>query len=390
MATDLIHQQSIATTVHQLAARGLRRLLVTSTAPGEGKSSVCADVGHALARSGGESVVLLDVDSFNPTLHRLLGLSARRGLGDVLEEAYLLDIGREDPLQFGLGDWFDILRAQRRTGELVVTEGDHHFSVRFVKGSIYCVIEPGAEEATRLGELLVRRDCITAEQKQHALAIHQESGRPLGELLKVMGGVAPEALAAALHDQASQRMLRLVALRQPECNFRELAEAYLPAAGGRTPAMSEAEGIDSQVTEGMRDYLRDPFLSCQVPSYLSDTDLANLKVLTAGSRSCDLLEPRYLQPFDLLVKRLARVFDVVLIDAPPVGLGSPATSLASLADGVLLVVKADCTTIDNIRHAVEDLRRAGGRLVGAVLNQLDAKHETVRSPYYDALMAHVR
>ena len=37
-------------------------------------------------------------------------------------EVYWADLGRENPDQFGLGDWIEMLRAQRRTGDLEVKE----------------------------------------------------------------------------------------------------------------------------------------------------------------------------------------------------------------------------------------------------------------------------
>src|SRR6266487_4339102 len=66
MAMETIYQHSLAATIREFAAKGLRRLLVTSSEPGEGKSTVAADVGRALARSGRESVLLVDADQYKP------------------------------------------------------------------------------------------------------------------------------------------------------------------------------------------------------------------------------------------------------------------------------------------------------------------------------------
>ena len=170
--------------------------------------------------------------------------------------------------------------------------------------------------------------------------------------------------------------MRLISLRDPECSFSELAEPYLPAAGGRSAVAPAGGRIDRLVSERLRDYLKDPFLSSQVPGYLSDTALPGLKVLTAGMRPCDLLERRYLRPFGLLMNRLARLFDVVLVDTPPVSLTSPTSTLAGSADGVLLVVSAE-GAVEGVRKAAEDLRRAGGNVLGVVLNQVEVSGQQV-------------
>ena len=62
----------------------LRLLLVTSAKAGEGKSMAAVNLAATCARAG-EAVALIDVDLRNPSLRRLLGLSARaEGLTDVL------------------------------------------------------------------------------------------------------------------------------------------------------------------------------------------------------------------------------------------------------------------------------------------------------------------
>jgi non-specific protein-tyrosine kinase len=65
------------------------KLLVTSAAPGEGKSMVSANIAAAFALAG-KRTVLLDVDVSHPTLHTLFGVSNDTGLtslfwGGVLE-----------------------------------------------------------------------------------------------------------------------------------------------------------------------------------------------------------------------------------------------------------------------------------------------------------------
>src|SRR2546422_4571013 len=80
------HYKPLADEVRRLAARGKRRLLVTSSGAGEGKSTITAALGCALARSGKTSVVLVDTDQMRPTLHGWFGLDNQRGLGELLEE----------------------------------------------------------------------------------------------------------------------------------------------------------------------------------------------------------------------------------------------------------------------------------------------------------------
>jgi Mrp family chromosome partitioning ATPase len=364
---------SLAATIREIAAKGQRRLLVTSTMAGEGKTSLVTGLGRALAMSGPESVLLVDVDLHHAALHGEFRTSRGRGLGDLLEEVYQFDPGSEDPIQFGVGDWLEILRAQRKTGELRIAEGERSYTLQVVKGAVCGISGPPAADEERLGEVLLRKGRITTEQKDAALRVQGETGKPFGDILHKLGNVPDADLADALEEQTNQRLLALIGLRQPLCRFSEMAEPYLPAAGRLQPDMPEGQRIDQLVSGRLQGYLKDPFLSSRVASYLTDTNLPNLKLMTAGSRVCDLLGQRHSGAFRLLLKRLGRVFDILLLDAPTVSVASPTAALAAVADGVLLVLREDGPEIDSVRVVVDDLRRAGGNVVGVVLNQVDGK-----------------
>ncbi len=368
MANELGSNTSLATVVAGLATKGCRKLLITSSTPGEGTSSVVAQAGRALACASDESVLLIDADPRNPSLRRAFGLQARRGLTELIEEVYLVEPMKEDPLQFGLGDWFEILRAQRRTGDLEVREGDQVYTLRFVKGSIYSIACPDGPAMKRLGEVLVEQGRLTAAQNEEGVRIHEESGRPYGDVLRALSWLTPGELLAALRTQVRDRLARLVALRLPEGRFTELAEPHRAAAGGR--AIESSDGVIDELVYGpMREYFKRPFLSSQIPSYFSDTGVSNLKVLTAGQRECDLIAPRHREGFALLLDHLGGIFDLVLIDAPPVTRAGVTVGLAGQADGVLIVVRAGSVPASTVLNAVEKLRRADANILGIVLNE---------------------
>ena len=63
----------------------LRTLLVTSSGPGEGKSTAVANL--AVAMSDGErDVILVDADLRRPSQHELFGLSNEQGLSDMFRD----------------------------------------------------------------------------------------------------------------------------------------------------------------------------------------------------------------------------------------------------------------------------------------------------------------
>jgi Mrp family chromosome partitioning ATPase len=102
-----------------------------------------------------------------------------------------------------------------------------------------------------------------------------------------------------------------------------------------------------------------------------------LTVLPAGRPTSDPIGALTSDRMRRLVEEAREVFDWVIIDTPPIGLLSDAALLSSMADGVVLVVKAESTSYDLVNRAVELIGR--DRLMGVVLNR--AKEMPHRSSY---------
>ncbi len=65
-------------------------LLITSALPGEGKTTVAANLGTVMAQAG-RKVLLVDADLRHPDLHRLFDVPNRRGVADLLLNGQLPD-----------------------------------------------------------------------------------------------------------------------------------------------------------------------------------------------------------------------------------------------------------------------------------------------------------
>lgn len=63
--------------------KSIKKILITSTCPGEGKSTTISNLGIAFAQEG-KKVVLVDADLRNPTLHKYFKKSNRNGITNVL------------------------------------------------------------------------------------------------------------------------------------------------------------------------------------------------------------------------------------------------------------------------------------------------------------------
>ena len=70
---------------HMREKTALKKLLVTSALPKEGKSFTAANLAQVLVRQHGRRVLLVDADLRGPRLHMMLGTTASPGLSDYLQ-----------------------------------------------------------------------------------------------------------------------------------------------------------------------------------------------------------------------------------------------------------------------------------------------------------------
>ncbi len=105
----------------------------------------------------------------------------------------------------------------------------------------------------------------------------------------------------------------------------------------------------------------------------SSTAVPNLYVIPSG-----ILPPN---PVELLggertakcLAALTEGYDLVLLDTPPLLAASDAAVLSTVANGVMVVLRAGATDIAAAQQAVEQLTSIGARVVGAVLNDPDTQ-----------------
>ena len=107
--------------------------------------------------------------------------------------------------------------------------------------------------------------------------------------------------------------------------------------------------------------------------------MSGLSVVTAGAAPEN---PSELLGSHRMVEFLAwarKNYDFIVVDSPPVAAVTDASVIAPLADGVLVVVRADRTPHRVVAHGRHLLESANARFLGAVLN--DVSRERGRYGY---------
>ena len=112
------------------------------------------------------------------------------------------------------------------------------------------------------------------------------------------------------------------------------------------------------------------------------TAVPNLFILPAGPvppNPAELLSTGRMRE---LLQELAREYDHVVLDSPPVLSVTDSTILSVLVDGVILVVRSGKTTREVLRHTRQLFYNVNARLLGVVLNGVDLRSVDYNYYYY--------
>jgi capsular exopolysaccharide synthesis family protein len=124
---------------------------------------------------------------------------------------------------------------------------------------------------------------------------------------------------------------------------------------------------------GLSEYLEG---NADILSVIQRGPMDNLFFVAGGTpktNPADLISNGRLEVF---LQRLSPAFDWIVLDSPPALLVTDASLLATLCDGILLVIRAGVTSVDMARKALQMFRNKP--LLGTVLNGSQP-----RTPYKD-------
>jgi capsular exopolysaccharide synthesis family protein len=129
----------------------------------------------------------------------------------------------------------------------------------------------------------------------------------------------------------------------------------------RRPSLSQLFGVGGK--PGICEHLRGKRALAPSIYFLKE---AGIWFLPAGSAEGDPLEIVQSAQLPVLMERLAGWFDWIIIDSPPVLPLADTTSLARLADGILIVARRGITEKRQLRKGLEAFD--SGKLIGALVN----------------------
>lgn len=124
--------------------------------------------------------------------------------------------------------------------------------------------------------------------------------------------------------------------------------------------------FDGKIT-GLAHYLTG---QCELDDCVYETNLYGMCLLPAGrdvSNPVSLFDTPY---FTAMLDELAKHFDVVLLDAPPIGAVIDAAEIAADCDGAVLVVEYRKTRLRDIADCRRQIEQSGTPVLGCIINKV--------------------
>ncbi|MCM8711384.1 CpsD/CapB family tyrosine-protein kinase [Clostridium sp. SYSU_GA19001] len=146
----------------------------------------------------------------------------------------------------------------------------------------------------------------------------------------------------------------------------------------RKPTIHKKLGISNQ--DGLTSLLSKEKSAEEV---IKASSIPNFYVLTSGPIPPNPAELLGSKRFKALIKELGEVFNVILLDAPPVLAVTDAQLLSTFCSGVVFVAGYGQAEKHAIVRAKELIDKVGGKILGVVINKIPAKSKSYYYYSYD-------
>lgn len=140
----------------------------------------------------------------------------------------------------------------------------------------------------------------------------------------------------------------------------------------RRPALAQLFSVPN--VKGLSDVL-DPLHPAEPRPLIQPTAFTGVHILTSGEPKTNTTSLLHSNRLREILDSLQREYDFVLVDAPPLLGIADARILSRCTDGVILICRAERTSIDELEEARRLLTEDGTNLLGTILNGYNLQRE---------------
>jgi capsular exopolysaccharide synthesis family protein len=143
----------------------------------------------------------------------------------------------------------------------------------------------------------------------------------------------------------------------------------------RRPSVHAAFGIENK--HGLSNVLSSDMNEAEMLNMIQKEKESGLYLMTSGPVPPNPAELIGSEQMRKVIQELSATFDHILIDTPPIASFTDGVLLASMSDGVILVIHANECSRKVVQRSRQSLTDVGAKVLGVVLNRVN-----LRSPDY--------
>ncbi|GHU67156.1 hypothetical protein FACS1894184_06490 [Clostridia bacterium] len=137
--------------------------------------------------------------------------------------------------------------------------------------------------------------------------------------------------------------------------------------------------------KGLAQYLAG---QCESDDIIYPTNIPNASLVFHGHEVANTLALLNTPRLPALIKDLERRFDLVLFDAPPIGMIIDSAEIAKYMDGTVFVVTNNTVGRRELLDAKNQITKTGCPILGAVLNKVTFDTQSAKKHYYRTFYNH--
>ena len=110
---------------------------------------------------------------------------------------------------------------------------------------------------------------------------------------------------------------------------------------------------------------------CDLNDVVYESDVYGMCLIPAGRdvvNPINLIDSSY---FEQMLEALAQSFDMVIVDAPPVGMVIDAAEIAAFCDGSVLVLEYNHTRLREVAECKRQMEKSGTPVLGCIINKVN-------------------
>lgn len=357
-----------------LVDEGFKSLLVTSAGSGEGKTNTAANLAYTMAQAG-KTVLMVDCDLRRPTLSKTYDTKSSPGITGLVVNLFSKPVNDLSAWTHSLFDVRRLIGFQKKTGRLLVQDSQDQVELYFIGGRLHDLYWLTRPANRKLAAVLVENRHLSPEQAELALRRQKDTGNRLGFIISRMGIIADPELKGLLNIHIMEALHKAVEMQDAGFTFTDLAAAEI------NTSTAELVSLEELLARAVSGHEKLPLIDSFIRKAVLQVD-ENLFLLPTGTIPPNPSEMLASNRLKVLFERLQAMYDVLVIDSPPILPASDALILAPNTDGVLMVIKTGMLNKDMVGRAIEQLKNAKANLLGVVLNHVDTRREGYYKYYY--------